>query len=80
MSNAVDLVMVGGPASGRAVCVEVPKMTNFYEFIVEGKASFGTKPASERSAMSGIASRIPRVTPSQPMRKSWRTASTRTGC
>ena len=36
MSNAVDIVMVDGPAHGRMVCMERDKMTTYVEFPVLG--------------------------------------------
>lgn len=36
MSNAVDIVMVGGPAHARMVCMERDKMTTYVEFPVIG--------------------------------------------
>ena len=56
MSNAVDLVMVNGPANGRAVCVPVPKMTINYDFIVEGEGigDVRSQPAEDRRRVVSI--------------------------
>lgn len=35
MTNAVDIVMVGGAANGRMVCASRERMTSRYEFPVE---------------------------------------------